>query len=291
MGTAGKTIRSFLDRKNFKTVAHRRKSRNSIRHPQDGSPMIIGGNQQNGRDTDLYIADRESRLDENADGGEERILVAVVGRWSKTLALIRTIRRTSRIRHLRRRTRKIYRRQQGEKVRTDNGIFASGGPLRNPDAVGGSRTSTAEGLGHLPDLTADVSWDVNGLVDPFGRLRFRSMKMAQTGFVISQAEAKKPSAANPKCPWHRLIQFSEDPAPRLPLARPDAPADAYSVKLETGELTRWTYSEVGGLNPATFVTPTRIRFKSFEREIPARLQARARRAEIFGADQHPPAVG
>src|SRR4029079_17386003 len=33
---------------------------------------------------------------------------------------------------------------------------------------------------------------------------------------------------------------------------------------------RWTFSEVGGLNPASFVTPTRIRFKSFDaRKIPA----------------------
>ena len=37
-------------------------------------------------------------------------------------------------------------------------------------------------------------------------------------------------------------------------ALPDAPADAYSIDLATRELTRWTYSEVGGLNPATFVT-------------------------------------
>jgi len=54
------------------------------------------------------------------------------------------------------------------------------------------------------------------------------------------------------------------------LARPDAPADAYSLSLSDGQLTRWTYSEVGGLNPATFVAPTRIKFKSFDgREVPA----------------------
>jgi dipeptidyl aminopeptidase/acylaminoacyl peptidase len=42
--------------------------------------------------------------------------------------------------------------------------------------------------------------------------------------------------------------------------------------LESGKLTRWTHSEVGGLNPTSFVTPTRIRFKSFDgREIPAHV--------------------
>jgi dipeptidyl aminopeptidase/acylaminoacyl peptidase len=54
------------------------------------------------------------------------------------------------------------------------------------------------------------------------------------------------------------------------LARPEAPGDAYSLALADGKLTRWTYSEVGGLDPARFVTPERIKFRSFDqREIPA----------------------
>jgi dipeptidyl aminopeptidase/acylaminoacyl peptidase len=54
------------------------------------------------------------------------------------------------------------------------------------------------------------------------------------------------------------------------LARADAPADAYSIALDGYQLTRWTYSEVGGLNPTRFVTPQRIKFVSFDkREIPA----------------------
>jgi dipeptidyl aminopeptidase/acylaminoacyl peptidase len=54
------------------------------------------------------------------------------------------------------------------------------------------------------------------------------------------------------------------------LARPDAPAEAYSVAVDDGKLVRWTYSEVGGLNPATFVAPERIKYPTFDgREIPA----------------------
>ena len=71
------------------------------------------------------------------------------------------------------------------------------------------------------------------------------------------------------------LEFSPD-GKRLgfTLARPDAPADAYSIDIAggraVGEATRWTYSEVGGLNPATFVRPERIAFKSFDgREVPA----------------------
>jgi len=46
------------------------------------------------------------------------------------------------------------------------------------------------------------------------------------------------------------------------LSRPDLPGDAYSLALADGKLTRWTYSEVGGLNPATFVTASRIQFSA-----------------------------
>jgi len=46
--------------------------------------------------------------------------------------------------------------------------------------------------------------------------------------------------------------------------------DAYSYDLKRRRLTRWTASEVGGLNPARFVEPALIKYKSFDgRQIPA----------------------
>jgi dipeptidyl aminopeptidase/acylaminoacyl peptidase len=54
------------------------------------------------------------------------------------------------------------------------------------------------------------------------------------------------------------------------LSRADAPADAYSYEIAEKNLVRWTYSETGGLDPTTFVTPQRISYKSFDGlEIPA----------------------
>ncbi len=67
------------------------------------------------------------------------------------------------------------------------------------------------------------------------------------------------------------------------LSRPDAPADAYSIRLDfydgprpegakpdAPKLTRWTYSETGGLSPEQFLAPERIEFASFDgRKIPA----------------------
>jgi dipeptidyl aminopeptidase/acylaminoacyl peptidase len=43
-----------------------------------------------------------------------------------------------------------------------------------------------------------------------------------------------------------------------------APGDAYTYTLATRALTRWTQSEIGGLNPATFVEPRLIRYPTFD---------------------------
>ncbi|MCE9526914.1 MAG: prolyl oligopeptidase family serine peptidase, partial [Planctomycetales bacterium] len=139
-------------------------------------------------------------------------------------------------------------------------------------------------FGEIFDLAPQVAWDVNGLeVDKSGQVAFSvNEDGASKVFVMANPIVTKeplvPKPWNPqeiKLPLGIVssMEFSPDSKHLgFTLARPDAPADAYSVKLETGDLTRWTYSEVGGLNPSSFVTPTRIRFKSFDgREIPAHI--------------------
>jgi dipeptidyl aminopeptidase/acylaminoacyl peptidase len=59
----------------------------------------------------------------------------------------------------------------------------------------------------------------------------------------------------------RLLAFT--------LSSARSPADSYVLDLQTGTIERWTESEVGTLNPATFSEPELVRWKSFdEREIP-----------------------
>jgi dipeptidyl aminopeptidase/acylaminoacyl peptidase len=55
-----------------------------------------------------------------------------------------------------------------------------------------------------------------------------------------------------------------------------APSDVYTVTVADGKVTRWTASEIGGLNPETFVEPELIRYQTFDnapdgrpRQIPA----------------------
>ena len=52
--------------------------------------------------------------------------------------------------------------------------------------------------------------------------------------------------------------------------RATSPADVYAFKLGERSLTRWTESEVGGLNTASFVEPSLVRYASFDgKRIPA----------------------
>ncbi|MED5401597.1 MAG: prolyl oligopeptidase family serine peptidase, partial [Planctomycetota bacterium] len=67
------------------------------------------------------------------------------------------------------------------------------------------------------------------------------------------------------------LEFSPDGTQLgFTLSRPDSPSDAWSMRLPDGKLTRWTHSEVGGLDEDSFVVPDRIRYKTFDgRQIPA----------------------
>jgi dipeptidyl aminopeptidase/acylaminoacyl peptidase len=54
------------------------------------------------------------------------------------------------------------------------------------------------------------------------------------------------------------------------LGGPTEPGDAYSYDVRTGKLTRWTESEIGGLDRSRFVSPTLVHYDSFDgRKIPS----------------------
>jgi protease II len=57
------------------------------------------------------------------------------------------------------------------------------------------------------------------------------------------------------------------------LSTAKAPGDAFTLDLRDRKLTRWTESEIGGLNPTSFVEPNLIRYPTFDqpRTIPAFL--------------------
>ncbi len=125
--------------------------------------------------------------------------------------------------------------------------------------------------GHYEYLTDDLKWDVDEIeVDAkSGKLAFTINEDGASRLFLLE-EGKRREIALPLGIVSGL-EFSPDGQQLgFSLARPNGPSEAYSVPVVGGEPIRWTYSEVGGLDPASFVVPERIKFASFDgREIPA----------------------
>jgi len=276
----------LLDRAKYSTtLLTDGKSRNSIGPVRkDGSQMVIASNKRNGKDTDLYLADPRKP-------DSMKMLMEVDGQfwsaadWSldgKTILLNRYVSATESYPALL---------DVASGKRTDLPLAskepASYGPMAfapdgksiyiAADAVGEfSRLARLHlDTGRYEWLTDDIDWDVASLeVDPrTGMVAASLNEDGASRLLLWQPDGEKLKRRTLKLPLGIVssLEFSPDSSQLgFTLSRPDGPSDAYSVDLKSGEVTRWTYSEVGGLNPATFVTPERIKFESFDgREIPA----------------------
>jgi dipeptidyl aminopeptidase/acylaminoacyl peptidase len=277
----------YFDRAKFRThLLTDGKSRNRIDAVRDdGGQIVIGSNQRNGRDTDLYLADPRQN-------GSMKMLMEVkaefwgVADWShdgQRLLMVRLVSANEAYPA-------ILDLASGQ--RTDLPL-----PTKDEAAIGAfafapngkSAWIATDARGEFKSLarldlateeyewlTGDIPWDVSGLVvdDDTGHVAFTMnasgasrlfLLQPQTGGATSRRELKIPRGIISS------LEFSPDGKHLgFTLARPDAPADAYSLELASGKLTRWTYSEVGGLNPASFITATPIEAKSFDgRMIPA----------------------
>jgi len=118
-------------------------------------------------------------------------------------------------------------------------------------------------------LTQNISWDVDDIAlsndgkklayvtneDGIGKLRV----------IDLQTMAEIPL---PEIPIGLVfsLKFSPDDSElAMTLNTSQTPGDIYSIKLATRELVRWTYSEVGGLQTANFVSPTLIHYSTFDK--------------------------
>ena len=272
----------LFDRTSFATVlltdGESRNSMGAIR--DDGGRMIISSNKRNGRDTDLYIADPRK------PDSMEMILQTdgeywYAADWSRDMMSVLLGRYVS--------INESYFAilDLATRERTDlslpEGKVAAIGDLRfSPDDRSIYITTDARGeFNRLARydiatkeyhwLTEDIDWDVSDLeVDAAsGQVAFAVNEDGASRLYLLDDDTPRPLPL----PLGIIssIEFSPDGKDLgFTLSRPDAPSDAYSISLADTKLTRWTFSEVGGLNPDTFAAPKRIQFKSFDdRSIPA----------------------
>ena len=117
-------------------------------------------------------------------------------------------------------------------------------------------------------LTSDIKWDVEAFdISPDGRTIAFVTNEDGAGFIRLLDTASGRYKAGPKLPlgvvnsvkWHKNghdIAFSMSSA--------KSPLDCYSFDAQSLKLERWTASETGGLNPANFVSPELVHWKSFD---------------------------
>lgn len=247
---------------------------------QDGSKMIVSNNSRNGRDTDIYIGDPRKP-------GSLKMLMEVDNEhwsaqdWSRdgtTLLLNKYV-------SINESYPALFDVATGKKtmIPIPGGVTASYGDLDfAPDAKTVYVTTDAKSefrqlarvdlkTFEYTWLTDDIHWDVSAVeVDQkTGRVAFTVNENGAGVLYLLDGDKRK--KVDLPLGTVSSLDFSPDGSQLgFSLSRPDAPADAYSIVVETGKLTRWTYSEVGGLNPETFIKPEGIKFASFDgREVPA----------------------
>lgn len=273
----------LLDRRNFKTsLLTDGKSRNKLGAMRsDGSQIVITSNHRNGRDVDLYLANPR-------EPASMKLLMQVDKQtwnahdWSsdgKTLLISRYVSANESYPAL-----LDVASGQRTEISLPGNMKSAVGPM--VFAADGKSLLIATDAGTefrrlvrfdlekktFTGLTDDIAWDVSDLaVEPTtGDVAFSVNEDGASRLYLMPGGSGRREL---KLPLGIVsgIEFSPD-GKRLgfTLSRPDAPSDAYSLQLDNGELVRWTFSEIGGLNPASFVTPTRIKFPSFDgRQIPA----------------------
>jgi dipeptidyl aminopeptidase/acylaminoacyl peptidase len=273
----------WLDRQDFKTVlltdGASRNRLDAVR--DDGRQVVIASTRRNGRDTDLYLADprradsMEMILEVNGEfwsaadwshGGAALALVRYVSINEGYLALLDLASR--------RRT-DLPLPVEDEKAAVGPVAFAQDDRSLYVATDAGSEFRRLARLDletkKYTWLTSDIPWDVEELeVDPkTGAVFFTVNEDGASRLYRLEEDQPRPLDT----PLGIISSLSVSPDSRslgFSLSRPNGPSDVYSLVLENSELVRWTYSEVGGLDPETFVTPERFAYESFDgRKIPA----------------------
>ena len=239
---------------------------------RDGRRLAWGGTGRNGRDTDVYVAEtaRPKEAHRIVEGGGtfepvelspdgRRILVVQLRSISDADLLLVDVATGAR------RSLLPGKGSVRDAAFSPDGraVYAVTDRLSDVNAL--VRVDVgAPGAGPQP-LARGVSTDVEHVaVAPDGRVAFTSNADGYTLLhALDPRSGKLSDVPLPRCVVE-TIRFPVGRSDRLAVAltQAGAPLDVAMVDLKTARLERWTRSEVGGLDPSTFVEPELVRYPS-----------------------------
>lgn len=128
-------------------------------------------------------------------------------------------------------------------------------------------------------ITADINWNVGefALSEDGKRAAFSVNQDGISKLYLMDTQTFKYRAVSnlPIGLVGSLTFAPQDKKLAMTLNTAQTPSDSFTLELTEdplnhGDLTRWTFSEVGGLNTETFSVPELVRYKTFDdREVPA----------------------
>lgn len=117
-------------------------------------------------------------------------------------------------------------------------------------------------------LSGAINWDITAVTisNDGARLAYVANEGGRSAlFLASTADPTKATRVDlPQGVVNRLRFDAAGARLGITLATPRASADVFTVDTTSLAVTRWTFSEMGGLNTASLVEPTLISFKSFD---------------------------
>ena len=263
-----------------------------------GDRFAYASNRRNGRDMDLYVADLKSP--EKARRVLERQGTWSVLDWSPDDAALLVQREVS------------VNESYLHILKLADGALEPVNPKPHPIAYGTARfarrgnglyLTSDEGsefqrlryydvaTRSLATLSGDIAWDVEGIaVARTGdRLAYLINEGGTSRLTLLDTASRKPSRpAGVPDGVLRHLRFAPD-GTRLAFTLESATitGDAYVLDLKSGTVTRWTESEVGGLDPKGFIAPEVVSYPTFDRadSLPRRVPALVYRPR--GAGPHP----
>ena len=135
-------------------------------------------------------------------------------------------------------------------------------------------------------LTADINWDVEDWhLSHDGKLIAFISNEDGTGVLHIRRTADGKSLPTPALPlgtlrsvrWHR-----DSTNLAIEVASAKSPSDVFAYNVKTAKLTRWTAHEQAPVDPANFVEPTLVRWKSFDDRLISGFVYRAPTAKFSG---------